>query len=609
MSICVRPLLALFLAVAPLALVATPVPAAAQAPASESARLTTFLDAEFEKGLALRPQQATQLGRKEGMDRLNDFSEAGQLKLLQLRRDSVARLKAQFDRAKLPPQAQASYDMWVQELARAELSWKWRRYSPLGSWSFPAYAAVPNFMINAHVVQQASDMRAYNARLRALGPAMDQMLESDRASVRDGIRAPRFLYERVTTGARSIISGQPFDESAKDSPLWADAKAKVGKLQTAGKVTPPEAQALLDEARAALLTQVKPVYERTIAWVQSDIGNAPVTSAALTLKDGKAWYAASLKLMNTTDLTAEQIHQTGLAEVKRIEAEQDALARKAGAADAEAYYAERDRLYPPTPWTDEARAAYLAEGNADLAATRAKLPGWFGKLPAHRVELIREPSFSEVAGGAAHAAGPSPDGSRPGRVFVHLLGTQADPAGLKSLMCHEGIPGHVMAGDIAIRQTGVPKFRTASGYVAYNEGWALYTEAVCKEMGVYTDIASDFMRLDAERFRAARLVVDTGIHDKGWSEEQAVQYMIKTGKLPEQQARSEVRRYITNSGQATGYKIGMIQIMRERAKAEKALGPKFDIKAFHDLVVGSGPVPLSVLSAQVDEWIRVRKAS
>jgi uncharacterized protein (DUF885 family) len=337
------------------------------------------------------------------------------------------------------------------------------------------------------------------------------------------------------------------------------------------------------------------------------LGAVRCRQGALTLKDGKARYAAALKLMTTTDLTAEQIHETGLAEVKRIVAEQDVLARKAGAANAEAYYAERKRLDPSAPWTDETRATYLAEGNADLAATRARLPGWFGKLPVHRVELIREPSFSEVAGGAAHAAGPSPDGSRPGRVFVHMLGTSADRAGLKSLMCHEGIPGHVMAGDIAVRQTGVPKFRTAAGYVAYNEGWALYTEAVCKEMGIYTDIASDFMHLDAERFRAARLVVDTGIHDKGWSEEQAVQYMVKTGKLPEQQARSEVRRYITNPGQATGYKVGMMWIMRERAKAEKALGPRFDLQAFHDLVVGSGSVPLPVLSAQVDSWIKARR--
>jgi uncharacterized protein (DUF885 family) len=216
-------------------------------------------------------------------------------------------------------------------------------------------------------------------------------------------------------------------------------------------------------------------------------------------------------------------------------------------------------------------------------------------------------AFSEVAGGAAHASGPSPDGARPGRVYVHLVGVTDDPAGVYDLMCHEGIPGHVMQGDIQVRQKGAPKFRKGYGYVAYSEGWALYTEALCKEMGVYPDVAADFMRLDAELFRAARLVVDTGIHAEGWSEDQAVDYMIKTGRRPPDQARSEVRRYITLPGQATGYKIGMLKIMELRHKAESELGPKFDIKGFHDLVVGAGSMPLTVLERRVNDWIASRR--
>jgi uncharacterized protein (DUF885 family) len=228
-------------------------------------------------------------------------------------------------------------------------------------------------------------------------------------------------------------------------------------------------------------------------------------------------------------------------------------------------------------------------------------------LPAYRVEVVREPSFSEVAGGAAHAQGPSPDGTRPGRVYVHLLGKTGDPAAVYDLMCHEGIPGHVMAGDIQVRQTGTPKFRRAGGYVAFNEGWALYSEELCKEMGAYPDIAADFMHLDAELFRAARLVVDTGIHAKGWTEEQAVDYMIKTGRLAPDQARSEVRRYITLPGQATGYKIGQLKIFELRHKAEAALGPKFDIKAFDDLIISDGSQPLPILERRVDEWIAARR--
>lgn len=177
---------------------------------------------------------------------------------------------------------------------------------------------------------------------------------------------------------------------------------------------------------------------------------------------------------------------------------------------------------------------------------------------------------------------------------------------LTDLMCHEGVPGHVMAGDIQVRQTGTPRFRLVGGYVAFNEGWALYSEQLCKEMGAYVDIADDFMHLDQEHFRAARLVVDTGIHALGWTEEQAVDYMINTGRLSADEARAEVRRYITLPGQATGYKIGMIKIMELRRKAEAALGAKFDIKAFDDLIIRDGSQPLPILESRVNEWIAGR---
>jgi uncharacterized protein (DUF885 family) len=188
-----------------------------------------------------------------------------------------------------------------------------------------------------------------------------------------------------------------------------------------------------------------------------------------------------------------------------------------------------------------------------------------------------------------------------------LLGETEDPAAVYDLMCHEGIPGHVMAGDIQVRQTGTPKFRRAGGYVAFNEGWALYSEELCKEMGAYPDVAADFMRLDAELFRAARLVVDTGIHAKGWTEDQAVDYMKKTARMSEDHARSEVRRYITLPGQATGYKIGQLKIFELRRKAEAGLGPKFDIKAFDDLIISNGSQPLPVLERRVDEWVASRR--
>ncbi len=583
-----------------------PTPSDAQA-ASEDARLTGFLDEAFEQELGMRPQLATALGRKEGMDRLDDLSDAGQLKLLEWRRDSVARMQKQFDRARLSPALQVSYDMWTLELERAELNYRFRRYQPpFYSFLYSVHSELPNLLINTHTVAVPADMAAYNARLRALPGVLDVAIEESRASSDEGIRAPRFEYDRVISGSRQLLRGAPFDGSDADSPLWADAKAKIAKLETAGKVAPAQAAGLLAETRAAILG-LKPAYERVIAWAENDLAEAPSGRVgAVSLPGGRDWYVAALKLNTTTDLTPDEVHELGLSEVIRIESEQDALARKAGFADRESYYRERASVAPRTPWTDELRGEYLRRANAVLADNREKLPSWFGLLPAYGVEVVREPSFSEVAGGAAHAAAPSADGARPGRVYVHLLGTTDDPADLYNLMCHEGIPGHLLQGDIRVRQQGTPKFRTAYRYTAYNEGWALYSEALCKEMGVYTDVAADFMRLDAELFRAARLVVDTGIHAKGWTEDEAVDYMIETGRRPADQARSEVRRYITLPGQATGYKIGMLKILELRRKAEQQLGSKFDIKDFHDVVVGSGSIPLGVLERRVEEWIASR---
>lgn len=601
-------LAALALAVAPsVGLLATPSTAVAQAPADETRKFNAFLDAEFAEALKFSPQTATTLGRKEGYDKLNDLSEASELKALEWRRGSVARMKNGFQRDRLSDEGKISFDMWSQELDRAELAYRFRRYDfPFGGGG--AHAGLPSFLISSHLVDSAADMKAYNARLRALGPAMDQARERATAAAGDGIRMPRFAYERMIAESRKLVSGQPFATDGPDSPLWTDAKAKVAKLSAAGKVAPQEAQALLDEAKAALTTGMKPGYDRLIAWGEADIGKAPSGKVgALTLPKGLDWYQAAITLQTTTTLTPDQIHALGLSEVKRIQGEQDALAQKAGFKNADAYYAELLRADPPQPYTDENRAEILAYSNSLIAKARAALPAMFNSLPAYRMEVIREPSFSEVAGGAAHASGPSPDGARPGRVYLHMLGTTSLRASLADLMCHEGVPGHVMQGDLRVRQKGAPQFRLAARNAAFNEGWGLYSELLCKEMGVYPDIASDFMRLDAELFRAARLVTDTGLHAKGWTEDEAVAYLKATGRRGEDQARAETRRYIVNPGQATAYKIGMIRILQLRGEAQTALGPKFDIKAFNDTVIASGSLPLSVLEQRIKDWVAEQK--
>ena len=600
------------LAALAVSLMALPGPVLAQATpaasaASEDARLTAFLDAEFAEFVKGQPQLATRLGLKAGGDKWNDISDAAAAAQAAWRQASVARMQAAFDRAKLSPEAQVNFDIWALEGQRAALADKYRLYRPsFYSRLYSLHSQLPDFLVNTHNVADVTDLKNYIARLRGMPAVLDEGLARSRKSDAAGIHAPKFQIETIIDGSRQLTSGAPFD-TGPDTALWADVKAKTAALVRAGTLPQADADALLAEAKDAILA-LKPAYARVIAWAEGNLATAPSGKVgAITLPGGAAYYAAELQLNTTTDLTAEQIHNIGLSEVARISAEQDALARQAGFADRAAYYAERARVVPPKPWDDAARAAYLKTANEFVAHTRSLLSPYFGEVPAYRIEVVREPAFSEVPGGAAHASAPSPDGKRPARTFVHLVGQQKDPAAVYTLMCHESVPGHNMQGDIQVRQKGGPKFRAVTGYVAFGEGWGLYAERMCKEMNAFPDIAADFMRLDAELFRAARLVVDTGIHAKGWTEDAAVKYLHETGRQPIESARSEVRRYITLPGQATGYKIGMLKIMAVRAKAEKALGPKFDIRGFHDLVIASGSQPLSILERRVDDWIAAKK--
>lgn len=587
-------------------------PAVAQAPAavaaqSEDARLTAFLDAEFAEYVKSQPQLATRLGIKDGGDRWNDYSDAAAQAQVAWRQASAAKMKAMFDRAKLSPEGQVNYDIWALEAERAALAEANRVYRPpFYSRLYSVHSQLPDFLINTHTIADATDLKNYIARVRGMPAVLDVAIARTRASAAAGVRVPKFQVESIIAGATQLTSGAPFGDGP-DAALSADVKAKTEKLVAAGTMPRAEADALLAEARTAI-ADLKPAYGRVIDWAKGELATAPSGKVgALTLPNGLAYYANELKLNTTTDLTAEQIHQIGLKEVARIEAEQDALARKAGVKDRNEFYDMRARMFPPKPYDDAARAAYLKEANRFVGHVRSKLGPYFGMVPAYGIEVVREPAFSEVPGGAAHASQPSPDGKRPARTFVHLVGMQKDPADMYTLMCHEAVPGHNMQGDIQVRQKGGPKFRGSTGYVAFGEGWGLYAERMCAEMGVFPDIAADFQRLEGELFRAARLVTDTGIHAKGWTEEEAVKYLHESGRAPPEMARSEVRRYITLPGQATGYKIGMLKIMEVRAKAEKALGPKFDIKGFHDLVIGSGSQPLSILERRVDDWIAAKK--
>jgi uncharacterized protein (DUF885 family) len=310
--------------------------------------------------------------------------------------------------------------------------------------------------------------------------------------------------------------------------------------------------------------------------------------------------------MTTLPLSADEIHATGRSEVARIQEEMESIKRQVGFEGSLQeffnFMRENDDFYFDN--TDQGRADYLAMADQVLVDVATKLPDYFGLLPKASLEVRRVEAFRESAGGAAHYRKGTPDGSRPGVFYVHLADMRAVAINrLENLAYHEGLPGHHMQRSIQQELTDIPKFRADGGYTAYTEGWGLYAEFLAKEMGGYPDPYSEMGRLSSEIWRSVRLVVDTAIHTKGWSEDQAVQYALENSPRPELSVRSEVKRYFNNPGQATAYKIGMIKILEYRAKAEAELGVKFDIKAFHDTVLGSGPLPMVALEAKIDRWI------
>jgi len=310
--------------------------------------------------------------------------------------------------------------------------------------------------------------------------------------------------------------------------------------------------------------------------------------------------------MTTLPLTAGEVHELGLKEVARIQNEmrdiQQQVEYTGSFSEFLIFMREDDQFYLPN--TDAGRAEYVALAEGYLDAMYKKLPNYFGILPKAALQVKRVEAFREAAGEAAHYRRGTKDGSRPGTFYAHLIDMRAMTVNrLENLSYHEGVPGHHMQLSIQQEQDDLPLFRANGRYTAYSEGWGLYAEFLGKEMGGYEDPYADFGRLSGELWRAVRLVVDTGLHAKRWTEAQAVDYALANSSRPELSVRAEVRRYLHNPGQATAYKIGMLEIQALRARAERALGERFDIRAFHDLVLGGGPLPMKKLGEQVDRWI------
>ncbi|MDB5471616.1 MAG: hypothetical protein JWR84_3176 [Caulobacter sp.] len=578
---------------------------ARQANAGLDADLTAFLDKAFEDELAMDPEWLSQLGRKQQYDRLTDRSEAAQKKRLDWRRASVKAMKRRFDPAKLGEDARTSYDIWLLELERAEEAWRWRDHG----YTFArggAHTGLPNFMINMHPVDTMSDAEAYVARVAAIGGVLDVQLDQAKRAAAKGVRMPRFSYDQSIVEVKRVTTGAPFD-AGPDAALFADAKEKFAALKARGVVDETRAAQLTTAVAEAMTGSMKPAYDRLGAWLAADREqSAADPRGAGSLPDGAAYYNAMLRLQTTTDMTAEEIHQLGLSEVTRIRAEMETLKAKIGFAgrleDFFAYLKSEDRFYVSND--DAGRARYLKLAEDYLAGMRARLPEQFGRLPRSPLVVKRVEPYREEPGGAAHYSSGAVDGSRPGVFYVHLSDTRATPLyEIEGTAYHEGWPGHHLQISVAQELTGLPVFRTQYGYGAYAEGWGLYVERLAREMDFYKDPYSDFGRLGREIWRAIRLVVDTGIHAKGWSEAEATAFYTANSPQPAAKIKSEIRRYFVSPGQATSYKVGMVRILALRAEARAALGATYDQRAFHDLVISGGSLPLGVLETRVRRWV------
>ncbi len=443
-----------------------------------------------------------------------------------------------------------------------------------------------------------------------MGRALDQLVARAQSASAKGIRPPRFAFEQAQRESRNIITGAPFGRGA-DSPLFADAKSKIAALGKAGKLDTSQAAGLTARVSATLTSDVKPAYDRLIARLDEDGRKAAAEPHGVSsLPDGRAYYDTALALQTTTTMTSGEIHALGLSEVARIRAELETVKTRVRFAGTlpELFASMRNNRAFFYPNTDQGRRDYIAMAEGLLGTMQTKLPEYFGLLPKAPLVVKRVEAFREEAGGAQHYFPGTPDGSRPGTFYAHLADMNAMPKyQLEEVAYHEGVPGHHLQISIAQERTGLPKFRTQYVYGAYAEGWGLYAEELGKEMGFFTDPYADIGRLGGEMWRAVRLVVDTGMHAQGWTEQQSVDYFLANSPMAEGAVRSEVRRYLVWPGQATTYKIGMLTIQRLRNEARRELGPRFDYRAFHDVVLGGGSVPLPVLEGRVRRWIASQK--
>lgn len=570
----------------------TPPPAAAVPAGADLAQFFENYDAAL---LSLAPQSKAYRGiRDADYGRWDDVSDEAAVARHKLQQASAAAMRASFDPATLSAEEALSFELFNAAAARAERLFPYRNHDYVFDQMNGAQSQLPAFLINIHRVANVAEAEAYVSRIRGLGPLLDTLSAQSAERAARGIQPPKWVYAYLISDIGNLLG--------PDNAVIEDITAKVGKLGVADA----EKARLVAAAKAAWTESAGPAYARLLAEMKRQQAVAPTADGIWRLPDGKAYYEALLANYTTTDMTASQIHELGLAEVARIHGEMRAIMTKVGFKGSLQEFFVHLRTSPQFYHTT--REAYLADVDKYVKAMEARLPAFFNTLP--KAPLVVKPveAFREKSAGKAFYQSPSPDGSRPGTYYVNLYDlNDMSKTELEALAYHEGVPGHHLQRAVQTELTGLPPFRRFGGVTAYTEGWGLYSEELAKDMGFYTDPYSDFGRLGMELWRACRLVVDTGIHDKRWSREQAIQYLKDNTPNPQGDIEKAIERYIVYPGQATAYLIGKLKIMELRGRAQAALGERFDFRRFHDVVLESGPVPLDILERRVDAWIAAEK--
>lgn len=574
----------------------------------ENAEANALFEKIFNDGVDRSPIWQSYLGIKKDYDKWDDLSESYAQENHLFVKQQLASLDV-IDTDKLNEQTLISYRLLEQGLQDEIDAFKWRHHDYPVNQMFGYHSMVPSFLINIHGVTNVKDAEDYISRLRGVPKMFEQLIDGLEIRKEKGIIAPKFVFPKVIRDSKNVIDGLPFtdDSSANDSTLLADIKKKVNALD----IDDAKKASLIQEAEDALKEDVGPAYESLIAYLQDLETYADTRDGAWKFPDGDAFYNHALERTTTTKLTADEIHEIGLKDVDKIHEDMRAIMKQVGFEgtlnEFFVFMREDEQFYYPQ--TEEGKQRYLKEAEDMINTMKGALDGLFLTKPKADLIVKAVEPFREQSAGKAFYQQPASDGSRPGIYYANLSNMADMPTyQMEALAYHEGLPGHHMQISIAQELENMPSFRKHARYIAYVEGWGLYSEYIPKELGFYQDPYSDFGRLAMELWRACRLVVDTGLHAKRWSREKAIEYLVDNTPNPRTDAVKAIERYIVMPSQATAYKIGMIKILELRDYAKEALGEDFDIREYHDVVLKNGAVPLDVLEQLVESWVAEKKS-